>query len=139
MERSNQDTLLSQQAQKQTQLSEAQQLASSYNKKASEIRAIYEQLKVKKDTAIANRNSYANFTNNYYQDFRGKNYSTFKYVLDEAIIQYNAYVHALDRNLDALNNEKERLQGLALDQEGLIGQIKKALNWIGTQLENVTN
>ncbi len=52
---------------------------------------------------------------------------------------YESYIREIDGVEDGLNNEIARLKGEVWKNEGLIGQIKTALNNIWTALRNLCN
>lgn len=49
------------------------------------------------------------------------------------------YISKVDDNLDNLNNERMRLQNEVYSTEGLIGNIKSAINWLSTKISNLLN
>lgn len=128
------------QQRKKVQLKEAEDLRNIYNERAAEIGAVYEKLKSQKIEAKSLRNEIDVFVGADYSDFRGNNFSVrYQVPTLSTVRSYNELIAVIDRNLDSLNNEKMRFQGMALDQDGLVGQLTKALNWIGTQIENLVN
>lgn len=49
------------------------------------------------------------------------------------------YISKVDDNLDNLNNERMRLQNEIYSTEGLIGNLKSAINWLSTKISNLLN
>lgn len=76
-----------------------------------------------------------------YDYWIGDRLDQYKTILKSDLINdsLSDYIKKVDQNLDELNNELMRLQNEVYNTEGIIGNIKSALNWIATKIENLIN
>lgn len=126
---------------KQQQLNACTVQVTSLNERIQRIEEIIEEFANYKSDLIDHRNDVRIVSNRDYTYWQGDLFDDYHDQIKDELVNdsLKEYIRAIDDNLDNLNNEKMRLENEVYNTEGIIGNIKSALNWLGTKIENLLN
>ncbi len=134
-------TLQQEYSTKQSQLQTYNDEVALLNSKIEKIEQLKAELVEHKAELNELRKELKTFSKESYEYWQGDRLNKYKRLLKDDLVNGNlkTYIQKVDQNLDELNNELMRLQNEVYSTEGLIGNIKSALNWISTKIENLVN
>jgi hypothetical protein len=103
-----------------------------------ELARIYENMKQAKDDLITQKNDMKSFAQEVYDFWKGEIFITEyrSYLLGQNQASYQLVVSQVDQNMAIVNNEKTRYENMILRNQGLIGELRAAINSLWTMIEN---
>lgn len=122
------------------QLDERLREQKAYRDKASELKSLYNELKVVKNSAENYKSSFDRFAEEEYVNFCGEVYNS-EYCVEMKNIKtaYKNYIKDIDKNLDAINSKATWYYNKADSLNGIIGQIRALIRNAATWVENAFN
>lgn len=126
---------------KQQQLNACTVQVTSLNERIQRIEQIIDEFANFKNDLIDHRKDVKILANRDYAYWQGDLFDDYHHEIKDEVVNNSLkeYIRSIDDNLDNLNNEKMRLQNQVYDTQGIIGNIKSALNWLSTKIENLLN
>lgn len=107
---------------------------------AKEIEAVYKRLKEDKELMSGYRDSVKFFANETFDRFSGNLYSaSYKNYMDQLVSSYNQLIRNIDDNMDRLNTLRAQYENKAYQCDGMIGNLRSAINMLVHKIENWTN
>ena len=130
----------SQQAAIRSQISAAQSKKEGYLKKAREVKKIYEELRAIKGEFVKQKKSLNTKKNEHDDSWTGNLHNT-KFITpaEDLIENFDASIKAMNENIDKLLNKINEYENKAMEQDGLIGQLRILLNNISGWFESLVN
>ena len=123
---------------KQSQMERVKSDNSALQDKVDALQRIYNELKDAKNELSALRNGVNHYAGKKYDLWAGHLYDQhFNRFLSRTLCgSYDYVIREIDRNMAKVNNERARSQNRILRNEGIIGNLKAAINTIVTQIQN---
>ncbi|MBC1343622.1 DUF5082 domain-containing protein [Listeria welshimeri] len=135
------ENLLEQKNKKTQELSQKKSELGDIEKDIEDLKIIKENLeKVKEEAKESKKNTEALIIENH-DRWKGVLKDKWEIQTETDLINegIKEYIDKVDRNLDEINLKIMELENKKYNTEGVIGNLRSGLNWLGTQIENFIN
>ncbi|MGE7367077.1 YwqH-like family protein [Desemzia incerta] len=126
----------------QATIEDDRQRIEEYNQKITEIDRIYQAMKSEKEQLVDEKRAVQTLADQTYENWTGDLYSNgYAPKVEEDIVNgsFRATIHAIDENMDALNDAKTRFENKISRTEGIIGTLEAGINSLWNEVENLMN
>lgn len=126
----------------QNTIEDDRQRIDEYNQKITEIEQIYNEMANEKENLINEKSTVQAVANESYSNWTGNLYANeYEPMLVDDVLNgsLQATIHAIDENLDALNDAKTRFENKINRTEGIIGTLEAGINSLWNEVENLMN
>lgn len=123
-------------------IADDRQRIDEYNDKIADIDRIYNDMKTEKDNLLLEKREVRAIANESYPNWKGNLHSNeYEPLLVDDILNgsLQTTIHAIDENLDALNDAKTRFENKISRTEGIIGTLQAGVNSLWNEVENLLN